>query len=1021
MLPVETEPTDKILNPKKLKFSETSTQSNQSSLQSSISSPKKKKNEKKKSIKKETVEIHNWGGESVWDLLSDIDDSSTSKSLPSSSSKTLTSSSSTKSTTAPSPLRSPEKKDVLKKPTKQLRSGKKSKGLSSDEYITSENDSVYSDESPPRKSRDGKKNKEEIPVYIAKTLNSCIDELTDSITQNDGLEDIDMDMNIPNGYSAGDSEQEQYGAQQKNRHVNGNYIPSLQLRNLSESEEQSCEYNGQDQLEDARQMSWRSSVSSGGQSSRSTSETRDASMQTDSPFMSLPIRSPMSTQTESGSRHSLSASPISVWNSVDKCIKSPKGHSDGGKEKSPGGKKMVKTKQCKLSDLSHTTPDTWSADITDVPPNFDANVDMESGSESDGDAVIVETETCSPATPSTSDHFFESGYMVLQEPPSGKQIPVKYEVTLKPEETNIHYNVEKTEYKTYGLHSPGRETENIPESININITDNTSNVSENRYETITRQQFQLNQATDETPSGNIISERTFRASSELSSDRSDSNLEIRSERSNVDTDEQNFVETTVQNFPINPIDNDRLIGKEEDMFSPRESDTTSDYGTMIYDRRRGVSAAYDSDDIDSLASYGKYFTGSQENTPRGNITKLESDQTESGSFHEGENEPQNLEQTSNMTPRSFISEDQKLSVESINASRDTSRSSDDVYVSAEMSRTSSMSSEYKTPQQSPREGDEINDLSCENIQIPDISDSSKALINEKLKEEIKMQKTVSVNTEQLKEREQVIRETLKNELQKKQHYAEIKANYPDFSTVYTDGSKNGDRVASAADFRDRAATLRLPSNASIFTAEAEWFQHSRKAVQAHIAQGKTPEVKQASAPTPTAPVSDTPSVHGVGSSKSAIDTRVSRMEQQLRQQREEQQQSMQQMQSLLSSMATLTEEMRQSNRSSGTSPSRYYRSDNTSRGRGQGRRGGYNNRAGKRRTQTPDGACFYCHKQVHFKRDCRKLNNSPGSKPSTQNKQTERKSVTMNVPEDQVTERPSNGFTVVGTIGTAQL
>lgn len=91
------------------------------------------------------------------------------------------------------------------------RSGKKSKGLSSDEYITSENDSVYSDESPSRKSRDGKKSKEEIPVDIAKTLNSCIDELTDSITQNDGLEDIDMDMNTPNGYSAGDSEQEQYG------------------------------------------------------------------------------------------------------------------------------------------------------------------------------------------------------------------------------------------------------------------------------------------------------------------------------------------------------------------------------------------------------------------------------------------------------------------------------------------------------------------------------------------------------------------------------------------------------------------------------------------------------------------------------------------------------------------------------------------------------------------------------------------------------------------------------------------
>ncbi|CAC5395819.1 unnamed protein product [Mytilus coruscus] len=200
-----------------------------------------------------------------------------------------------------------------------------------------------------------------------------------------------------------------------------------------------------------------------------------------------------------------------------------------------------------------------------------------------------------------------------------------------------------------------------------------------------------------------------------------------------------------------------------------------------------------------------------------------------------------------------------------------------------------------------------------------------------------------------------------------------------------------------------------------------WFQHSRKAVQAHIAQGKTPDVKQALAPTPTAQVSDTPSVHGVGSSKSAIDTRVSQMEQQLRQQREEQQQSMQQMQSLLSSMATLTEEMRQSNRSNGTSPSRDYRADHTSRGRGQGRRGGYKNRSGNRRTQIPDGACFYCHKQGHYKRDCPELNNSPGRQPPKQNNQTARKSVTINVPEDSVTEGPSNGFTVVGTIGTARL
>ncbi|VDI46863.1 Hypothetical predicted protein [Mytilus galloprovincialis] len=58
MLPVETEPNDKILIPRKPKSSKTSTQSTQSSLQSSLSSPKKMK--KKKSNKKETVKSDSW-------------------------------------------------------------------------------------------------------------------------------------------------------------------------------------------------------------------------------------------------------------------------------------------------------------------------------------------------------------------------------------------------------------------------------------------------------------------------------------------------------------------------------------------------------------------------------------------------------------------------------------------------------------------------------------------------------------------------------------------------------------------------------------------------------------------------------------------------------------------------------------------------------------------------------------------------------------------------------------------------
>ena len=59
-----------------------------------------------------------------------------------------------------------------------------------------------------------------------------------------------------------------------------------------------------------------------------------------------------------------------------------------------------------------------------------------------------------------------------------------------------------------------------------------------------------------------------------------------------------------------------------------------------------------------------------------------------------------------------------------------------------------------------------------------------------------------------------------NPLVIQQHFAEIKSLKPDYATVYTDGSKDGERVASAAVFGDRASTRRLPSSSSIFTAEA---------------------------------------------------------------------------------------------------------------------------------------------------------------------------------------------------------
>ena len=53
-----------------------------------------------------------------------------------------------------------------------------------------------------------------------------------------------------------------------------------------------------------------------------------------------------------------------------------------------------------------------------------------------------------------------------------------------------------------------------------------------------------------------------------------------------------------------------------------------------------------------------------------------------------------------------------------------------------------------------------------------------------------------------------------------QHFAEIKDKYSDYKFAYTDGSKDGDKVACAAVSGRRAASCRLPDTSSIFTAEA---------------------------------------------------------------------------------------------------------------------------------------------------------------------------------------------------------
>ena len=59
-----------------------------------------------------------------------------------------------------------------------------------------------------------------------------------------------------------------------------------------------------------------------------------------------------------------------------------------------------------------------------------------------------------------------------------------------------------------------------------------------------------------------------------------------------------------------------------------------------------------------------------------------------------------------------------------------------------------------------------------------------------------------------------------NALLIQQHFAEIRSVISEYSAIYTDGSQDGDKLASAAVFGQQVYSTRLPSASSIFSAEA---------------------------------------------------------------------------------------------------------------------------------------------------------------------------------------------------------
>ncbi|XP_069119081.1 uncharacterized protein [Argopecten irradians] len=344
-------------------------------------------------------------------------------------------------------------------------------------------------------------------------------------------------------------------------------------------------------------------------SSRTPSETRDMEQQTDVSWLEVPE---MSTSRQRSPV--LNISPMSVWNSGDRGIKASNGpHGSGGVNVTMDSRHIKKSKRTKPVKLECSQPDVWSAGTWVEDYASSGKLDAEFSSDSEDDhAYVMETEVFSPQSPSACDKFFDDG-----DSADTKEDSVKYYVTINEENTNISYNIDRTEYKTYSLRSqiqPNEQMMSIPESININLTSTNSHTSESRHASSSSQRIHLNNQTSLPDHNVLVSERTFRCVHEAARDEEDvmeRHFEEESTSSYLE-----FCQGTSTPHPTHVSVETGDINKN-DVLSPRESDTTSDYGTMIMDNRRDyTSFTLDSGDEEmSQASGYKSHPDNQDASP----------------------------------------------------------------------------------------------------------------------------------------------------------------------------------------------------------------------------------------------------------------------------------------------------------------------------------------------------------------------------------------------------------------------
>ncbi|CAC5405747.1 unnamed protein product [Mytilus coruscus] len=191
-----------------------------------------------------------------------------------------------------------------------------------------------------------------------------------------------------------------------------------------------------------------------------------------------------------------------------------------------------------------------------------------------------------------------------------------------------------------------------------------------------------------------------------------------------------------------------------------------------------------------------------------------------------------------------------------------------------------------------------------------------------------------------------------------------------------------------------------------------WCQHTRKAVSAIQKPGKPANESSSEKP------GKSPVVSGVGSTKSSMDNRLSRIEEHI--------------EKMMSTVTSLVQEKsaKQVTSPSSRSPNQDNRSSNYSPRRNYGRGRGWRNNSTDRRQNRrgyDNNECYYCHKQGHYKRNCPdlcRINNRQQPKqltPKNNTKDERRVEFEEDIFMQDEVDKTSTGGASVGTLGSAHL